>query len=631
MNKIHGLILIIIGVSVASLSQANTDINSVINRLEPLRQISALDGKAAAELRPFLNTINQQPYSTKIHFLVLLQDAEIRDGNLKYGLELNQQLEILHKTQAIDPELWVYSKLIKGRALRAQGNYQEAIVQLQKADESARNHGFYYISFKALQALGDVKVTQDHYAQAMSYYRRARQLQVDQLLYQGSPTDRMFRESEVVYRKALVYGRMGRHQDAINHLLEVIELDRTLGNEPNVRFSLYQLALQHLQMGSYSESKRYALELLAFIEKTNITEKSLTFGTYGLLLANHLHLEEYQQAETALKTALRLMPGIEDNVQIIRFNIAKAQWHLHQKQYHEALATLAGTEYNSHSLSGLNYKKYSLMTQAQQALGLHQDALASHRKMHKVFLERNNTLQLISAEVERANFDFDLQLLKNSVLKRETEIAKINLENKTKEATKINYQLLLAIILIASLSMVVLVQYRHRKDLKKLSEVDSLTEIYNRRCIIEYGQKLLQDGNNDTTVLLIDLDHFKQINDSFGHAFGDLVLTSVAKAAKQVLGKDGVVGRIGGEEFLMVLPNTNIIQAQSLARQFSTKLSKLRLSNQVTITASIGISIATAKDNDFSRLMDAADVAMYKAKKNGRNRVESAEILTVVP
>ena len=126
-------------------------------------------------------------------------------------------------------------------------------------------------------------------------------------------------------------------------------------------------------------------------------------------------------------------------------------------------------------------------------------------------------------------------------------------------------------------------------------------------------------------MLFIDIDHFKRINDTLGHAAGDDVLVRVAQAIASTLRGGDVVGRIGGEEFVVILPDADEKQAMMVAERIRHIISSLniRLHGQsVATTASIGTAEAKSDDKDIGETLMRADYAMYQAKQAGRNRVE---------
>ena len=123
---------------------------------------------------------------------------------------------------------------------------------------------------------------------------------------------------------------------------------------------------------------------------------------------------------------------------------------------------------------------------------------------------------------------------------------------------------------------------------------------------------------------MVDIDHFKQVNDQFGHTFGDEVLSRVGKMLAEGLRQTDIVGRMGGEEFAILLPGVSTERAQSVADRLRHKVSELQFKRgdkQVSITVSIGIAVSHEVLYDWEHLYSQADQALYSAKREGRNLV----------
>jgi len=165
------------------------------------------------------------------------------------------------------------------------------------------------------------------------------------------------------------------------------------------------------------------------------------------------------------------------------------------------------------------------------------------------------------------------------------------------------------------------------EKMQELSIYDSLTKVYNRRYFMqryltefERAKKI----NIDLSLLMIDIDYFKKINDSYGHLVGDAVLREVAKLIRDNLREIDFVGRFGGEEFSVILPETDKAGAIMVAERISSRISReyIRVFDEtLTTTVSIGISALTLDITDSKSFMEIADKALYKAKVTGRNRV----------
>lgn len=169
-----------------------------------------------------------------------------------------------------------------------------------------------------------------------------------------------------------------------------------------------------------------------------------------------------------------------------------------------------------------------------------------------------------------------------------------------------------------------------RQRAERLATTDPLTGIANRRGLRETTErevKLAIRRRRPLAVVMFDLDHFKRVNDTFGHIEGDRVLRDVVMAARKEIRDTDLFGRIGGEEFLLILPDTSREGAVQVAERIRGRIAADVSvgSPQQTITASFGVASLTAPTQDLAELESTADAALYRAKRAGRNRVEVIE------
>ncbi|MBT6454717.1 MAG: GGDEF domain-containing protein [Gammaproteobacteria bacterium] len=157
---------------------------------------------------------------------------------------------------------------------------------------------------------------------------------------------------------------------------------------------------------------------------------------------------------------------------------------------------------------------------------------------------------------------------------------------------------------------------------------DSLTGL-NSRAMLE--ERVIEELNravrykHELSVFFLDIDHFKSINDQYGHHVGDIVLGSLARIMKREVRKSDIVARFGGEEFVVLLPETSLDKARELAERLCTSVEletiKFEDEGEVNLTVSIGVATFPAHGLTWPKLLDIADASMYKAKKGGRNQV----------
>ena len=165
--------------------------------------------------------------------------------------------------------------------------------------------------------------------------------------------------------------------------------------------------------------------------------------------------------------------------------------------------------------------------------------------------------------------------------------------------------------------------------LEKLAREDKLTGLYNRRHFEERATEECQRAQryrHPLSLLLCDLDHFKMVNDQYGHSAGDMVLRQVGQAIQQCCRTSDLTARLGGEEFTVLLTETGLDEAKKVAERLREAVSRITFSHSsgsFHITMSIGIA-ALRPNQTLQALVDEADQALYAAKRNGRNRIELA-------
>ncbi len=165
---------------------------------------------------------------------------------------------------------------------------------------------------------------------------------------------------------------------------------------------------------------------------------------------------------------------------------------------------------------------------------------------------------------------------------------------------------------------------RAHKKLARMATTDPLTGLFNRRHLISLAEKVQQPA--EMTLMLMDIDHFKAINDAYGHDMGDQVLKAVSRVLKDSMREQDFIGRWGGEEFLALLPHTDLDQAAASAERIREAVQALRIDgngSHIGVTLSIGISQHHAGQS-LSHSIARADTALYEGKSAGRNRVERA-------
>ena len=190
----------------------------------------------------------------------------------------------------------------------------------------------------------------------------------------------------------------------------------------------------------------------------------------------------------------------------------------------------------------------------------------------------------------------------------------------------VNYFSVPILVISVLVLLLILKQWRERENyITHLGHLDPLTGIYNRRMLNQELAYLDQNKSQSLhAIFMLDLDHFKQINDRYGHMVGDQVLGKVAGILKENIRNSDILGRYGGEEFLILLKNINVEKAKEVAERCRAALNDLdhpiKPDQVIKVSGSIGVSFITDGE-DAMHALNAADEALYKAKALGRNRI----------
>ena len=266
------------------------------------------------------------------------------------------------------------------------------------------------------------------------------------------------------------------------------------------------------------------------------------------------------------------------------------------------------------------YQVASKLQDLAAALHFHELYAAADKGYLTEFSARQMAFQLVMQQTASAKTENEALNKQNKVLQLQDQ-----LKGKAVEA----FRLYLALLLL-SMAFVAFWAYKTKRlqmHFMKLSRSDSLTGLSNRPYLIETAVQLLdkaQKQNRYVALVIMDLDHFKQVNDLHGHAVGDVVLKSAVQAVLPHLGPKEIFGRLGGEEFGIVLSDTNLEASLALTERCRAAVAAARAQvngTELQVTASFGI--ASAKDSGYlwRELVTQADVALYRAKHQGRNCV----------
>ncbi|SEJ49142.1 diguanylate cyclase (GGDEF) domain-containing protein [Frateuria terrea] len=465
-----------------------------------------------------------------------------------------------------------------------------------------------------------------------------------------------------------VQSLLGEHALALVDFLEAQKFYETSGAPIESEDNLFNIAVAYRRLGEQAQARDYLDKLLALGEQRHDRAQQLA----AHMELGFLESEAGNQsaAESQLGKALALAHAVDSRSRGASIHLGLAQVDNLQGHYREALDELAKAQPGFARMGDRSNRDMVLLQTAEAHAGLGQYAVAigEYGQAEKLLQESGNLRYLAELLDARARSYQALGQLGPEVadLRRLVKVGEaLDRKAHSDNATLMNYQfqtaqrdqenrrlaadralkeqqleslervrhwqrlaLVLGGVLIVLLLWLALRQFRRSRKLHRMAMTDPLTGIANRRHIEQLARNALgHAGANGEPlcVLVLDVDHFKAVNDAFGHAVGDQVLVRVAQACKHALRRFDMLGRLGGEEFLVVLPDTSMDVAMQIAERLRRKVESLPLGSLapgLQITASVGVAEAEHEADDLPELVRRADTAMYRAKDAGRNRVE---------
>jgi diguanylate cyclase (GGDEF)-like protein len=271
---------------------------------------------------------------------------------------------------------------------------------------------------------------------------------------------------------------------------------------------------------------------------------------------------------------------------------------------------------------------YELRSRAHAAVGNYPAAFTDQGEYLRRMREQGTLDRIREVAQLRVQFENDQEKQKIALLEKDKKLAEERLNSQTRTTQLVAIAGLTGLVTAFFLGYALLSHRRHRAELIRLAERDELTGLLNRRAIVRKAVELLtraREAKGSLIIGLIDLDHFKTINDRFGHAVGDQLLQRFAAAMRTTLHTREIFGRYGGEEFLVLFPDCTMDQARASAERLRNSLreQQLRIDDQsVTVTLSLGLAGYEGGDVLFDQIARRADIALYVAKTQGRDRVE---------
>ena len=564
---------------------------------------------------------NKQALSQQAYLWLLYRKAQ-SENLLYFHQEFAQTIQAANALIREDSpsEVRAYIGIFSGIVSERSGHYTKAIGLYREAMALAKAENLNYAYTYAKQNLAYSLSLTELYETSLSDLQEA--------YVEAFAIDDHFLIAVINETYGAVYGYMHEYEKSIEHYNRALDTYERLGYRPFVAEAIYGLASTYRYMKQYDKAIAKFNLYLKRIDYTPNKEISY-FGAYGLGMT-YAEKGDCVLAIQTIDRAFLLNGQIDYDAELYK---QKANCLIRQGKLEEAEQNIIRAEQIFAQMPELIGTTWTLeTTKVRAALAyargeyeLSYRLLKRYYEAYAELLIKNSSQQLIRV---RAAMELERQNVELSLLEQRSKVQSLQQERQEQSTWQQVFLVAgVSVVLVLAL-VIVVVLYRTNKRIYELSIKDPLSGVFNRRYVFEYLDKLLINSygrNSDLAVLLFDIDDFKQVNDKYGHPFGDEVIYRVSQIAQDTLRLGDVLGRIGGEEFLCILPRTDAMQARAIAERLANNIQQALFTNemgqQITITCSVGISALDESRQDRATLYVQSDKALYQAKTNGKNQV----------
>jgi diguanylate cyclase (GGDEF)-like protein len=473
--------------------------------------------------------------------------------------------------------------ITRGVLQRRQDRTDLAIGSLTQAYRASTTREFAKARINSAAELSTVMRTMGDYAQALTLNQEVIDWDTEHGATLSLSVDRFLRGK--------IFNLMGKYASAIEEFAEARKLSVQLNDAQGVAFADLHDCTARIELG---QLQRAALE------------------------CNHA-LRGFTAAHSAdeVKDALALLARID----------------LANGHADKALATLNKVldQGGSDLLPGRVAALFQLRARANAALGNYGGAYIDLTEYVRRYAAANDVERSMAAAALRAQFETDREIERNAQLKRELGVSQ---EQSQRQARQLRWNAIVVtsgVLVIALLIYFLIANRRYRQQLVILASQDGLTGLPNRRRTAELATAALATATlteSPLTIAIIDMDHFKVINDRCGHATGDFVLREFARVGREALRASDILGRWGGEEFLLVMPEATLEYAHATLERMRTLLFGIHLPASgagLRVSLSAGLVTSLRHGRSLDEMIARADAALYAAKNEGRDLVRVAE------
>lgn len=560
---------------------------------------------------------NKAPSLTKAQYYSTL--SRVYHG-LTYPQKSLHNARLALTFTSIDTQPWLTHNLRINESLAYEmlGQFTAGLDGVNEAIRWAEDNNDLQTLLAGLAARGMIFNSLTNYSLALIDFQRAYSL--------APQNDSAITRADIAGMQAQVYEYRGEPKLSIPLFEEAEQAYRKNKNWVELSIVLFGLGKANRDVGEFDLGKAQLQESMDLAKKIN--DRQGVAYALNELAGMNIHSGHFSLAQQQLTEAYEIVDSANNH--FLTFNLLTTLSKLYFKQDKLQLAQeyfdLAGEALHIENmpLQNIHYEEYRASILAKQ--NKDKQAYKVLRAAYTDYKKYTNTESSEQLHRIRVKSELEMTQKQNLILSHKNELQKLELQNQQEERTNL---FVIVFLTLCACTLLIILIYRskhHNRTLKQLANIDELTGLANRRQVFQHLQSQLvlkARYNTDLCVAMVDIDWFKIVNDKFGHFTGDKVLRLFATLCLKNLRQTDFIGRVGGEEFLIILPQTSTDDAYQVMEKLRLAMSEISKEvnmPELNITISVGITECFVNDTRES-ITQIADLGLYRAKENGRNQV----------
>lgn len=540
----------------------------------------------------------------------LLHLDKLKSSDFKsFSIKLDELIAEENKLSDFEQD---YLTLMKAYREAYRGNTQSTLSILTPLIENSD----LVISFRAKALAINSLVVARRYLDAFVY--------LEQLITQLNKVSQPEAREQGLRVIALMYNLIGKYDFSLSFIEQLIDESPS----SNAVCAAHQLRAEALYLsGRTDDFKLKSVEGLGYCTEHN--EPLWANIIVSLIAQNMMDEKDYQGAVSLLQSHNNQVESTRYNSLILKFNSILAQSYYGLGDFslakENALKVIGAAKQDRVSLVAV--ETFAVLHQIAKTEKNYQQALEYHEQYMAAFTDYMDDKSAQQMAYHTAHSEILAQNQKISLLDKDNRLLQLEQEALKHQAAFNKLMITALVALVLGLAFLAYRSFIARQRFKALAEYDDLTAISNRYHFSASAKEALtlcEKGQLPAALIVFDLDHFKQINDQYGHAAGDWALRQTVDTCRNFMRNNDVFGRIGGEEFAILLPGCQSDKAHLLAdicRDAICNIDTAASGYEFKLSASFGVTSAEISGYHLTKLIEDADTAMYQAKQLGRNRV----------